>query len=70
MPEANLVPVSSTSDVINLMNTGHKNRAVSSTAMNDRSSRSHRSKFYHTKLLNVFRNSESTNYRCCLLAVV
>ncbi|KAK0600359.1 hypothetical protein LWI29_014130 [Acer saccharum] len=41
VPEANLVPVSSTSDVINLMNLGHKNRAVSSTAMNDRSSRSH-----------------------------
>ncbi|CAI0551689.1 unnamed protein product [Linum tenue] len=41
VPEAVLVPVSSTSDVINLMNTGHKNRAVSATAMNDRSSRSH-----------------------------
>ncbi|XP_019440610.1 PREDICTED: kinesin-like protein KIN-14I isoform X2 [Lupinus angustifolius] len=41
VPDANLVPVSSTSDVINLMNLGHKNRAVGSTAMNDRSSRSH-----------------------------
>ncbi|KAI4301733.1 hypothetical protein L6164_034980 [Bauhinia variegata] len=41
VPDANLIPVSSTSDVINLMNLGHKNRAVSSTAMNDRSSRSH-----------------------------
>ncbi|KAK9919932.1 hypothetical protein M0R45_028505 [Rubus argutus] len=41
VPEANLVPVSSTSDVIYLMNLGHKNRAVGSTAMNDRSSRSH-----------------------------
>ncbi|KAF1869684.1 hypothetical protein Lal_00017259 [Lupinus albus] len=41
VPEANLVPVSTTSDVINLMNLGHKNRAVGSTAMNDRSSRSH-----------------------------
>uniref|UniRef100_A0A2N9IXT2 Kinesin motor domain-containing protein n=1 Tax=Fagus sylvatica TaxID=28930 RepID=A0A2N9IXT2_FAGSY len=41
VPEANLVPVSSTSDVINLMNLGQKNRAVSATAMNDRSSRSH-----------------------------
>ncbi|KAK4424578.1 Kinesin-like protein KIN-14G [Sesamum alatum] len=30
-----------TDDVINLMNLGHKNRAVGSTAMNDRSSRSH-----------------------------
>ncbi|KAE9598156.1 hypothetical protein Lal_00003898 [Lupinus albus] len=41
VPDANLVPVSSTLDVINLMNLGHKNRAVGSTAMNDRSSRSH-----------------------------
>ncbi|KAG9134176.1 hypothetical protein Leryth_019857 [Lithospermum erythrorhizon] len=41
VPDANIVPVSSPSDVINLMNLGHKNRAVGSTAMNDRSSRSH-----------------------------
>ncbi|XVF57555.1 hypothetical protein PTKIN_Ptkin06aG0215200 [Pterospermum kingtungense] len=41
VPEACLVRVSSTSDVINLMNLGQKNRAVSATAMNDRSSRSH-----------------------------
>ncbi|KAK7397136.1 hypothetical protein VNO78_18303 [Psophocarpus tetragonolobus] len=41
VPDANLVPVSCTADVINLMNLGHKNRAVGSTAMNDRSSRSH-----------------------------
>ncbi|KAE9593707.1 putative minus-end-directed kinesin ATPase [Lupinus albus] len=41
VPEASLIPVSSTSDVISLMNLGHKNRAVGSTAMNDRSSRSH-----------------------------
>ncbi|KAG8369128.1 hypothetical protein BUALT_Bualt15G0119000 [Buddleja alternifolia] len=41
VPNANLVPVKSTSDVIYLMNLGLKNRAVSSTAMNDRSSRSH-----------------------------
>ncbi|OIV95085.1 hypothetical protein TanjilG_21475 [Lupinus angustifolius] len=41
VPDASLVPVSSTSDVISLMNFGHKNRAVGSTAMNDRSSRSH-----------------------------
>lgn len=42
VPEANLVPVSSTSDVIQLMNLGQRNRAVSATALNDRSSRSHR----------------------------
>lgn len=41
VPDASLVPVSNTSDVITLMNLGHKNRAVGSTAMNDRSSRSH-----------------------------
>ncbi|KAG1326219.1 Kinesin-like protein KIN-14P [Cocos nucifera] len=41
VPDANLVPVASTSDVIELMNLGQKNRAVCSTAMNDRSSRSH-----------------------------
>lgn len=42
MPDANLVPVSSTYDVIEMMNLGQKNRAVGATAMNDRSSRSHR----------------------------
>ncbi|CAK7340594.1 unnamed protein product [Dovyalis caffra] len=41
VPDASLVPVSSPSDVLNLMNIGHGNRAVSATAMNDRSSRSH-----------------------------
>ncbi|XP_057483379.1 kinesin-like protein KIN-14I isoform X2 [Actinidia eriantha] len=41
VPDANLVQVSSTSDVIDLMNIGQKNRAVGATALNDRSSRSH-----------------------------
>ncbi|KAF8099387.1 hypothetical protein N665_0245s0064 [Sinapis alba] len=41
VPEASLMPVSTTDDVIQLMDLGHMNRAVSSTAMNDRSSRSH-----------------------------
>ncbi|CAE6123196.1 unnamed protein product [Arabidopsis arenosa] len=41
VPEASLEPVSSTDDVIQLMELGQMNRAVSSTAMNDRSSRSH-----------------------------
>ncbi|PSS28845.1 Kinesin-like protein [Actinidia chinensis var. chinensis] len=41
VPDANLVPVYSTDDVIYLMNLGQKNRAVGATAMNDRSSRSH-----------------------------
>ncbi|XP_058770299.1 kinesin-like protein KIN-14I [Vicia villosa] len=41
VPDASLVQVSSTNDVIELMNLGHKNRAVGATALNDRSSRSH-----------------------------
>ncbi|XP_076883583.1 kinesin-like protein KIN-14I [Bidens hawaiensis] len=41
VPEANLVHVSSTYDVIDLMNLGQRNRAVGATALNDRSSRSH-----------------------------
>ncbi|KAJ8749567.1 hypothetical protein K2173_026216 [Erythroxylum novogranatense] len=41
VPDANLVAVSSTSDVIDLMNVGQRNRAVGATALNDRSSRSH-----------------------------
>ncbi|KAG6508435.1 hypothetical protein ZIOFF_033809 [Zingiber officinale] len=41
VPNANLVPVASTSDVMALMNIGQKNRVVGSTALNDRSSRSH-----------------------------
>ena len=45
MPDANLVPVYSTDDVIYLMNLGQKNRAVGATALNDRSSRSHRFNF-------------------------
>ncbi|XP_024167492.1 kinesin-like protein KIN-14I [Rosa chinensis] len=41
VPDANIIRVSSTSDVIDLMNLGHKNRVVGATALNDRSSRSH-----------------------------
>lgn len=42
VPDASLVRVSSTSDIIDLMNIGQRNRAVGATALNDRSSRSHR----------------------------
>ncbi|WVZ08003.1 hypothetical protein V8G54_021349 [Vigna mungo] len=42
VPDASLVPLSSTIDVIELMNLGQRNRAVGATALNDRSSRSHR----------------------------
>ncbi|XP_059659585.1 kinesin-like protein KIN-14I isoform X2 [Cornus florida] len=41
VPDASLVQVKSTSDVIDLMNIGQRNRAVGATALNDRSSRSH-----------------------------
>ncbi|KAG6483979.1 hypothetical protein ZIOFF_060772 [Zingiber officinale] len=49
VPNANLVPVASTSDVMELMNIGHKNRAVGATALNDRSSRSHSCLTVHVK---------------------
>ncbi|GJN38621.1 hypothetical protein PR202_gb27681 [Eleusine coracana subsp. coracana] len=41
VPDATLHPVNSSTDVIELMRTGLANRAVGSTALNDRSSRSH-----------------------------
>lgn len=43
VPDASMQPVKSTADVIRLMDIGHKNRAKGATAMNERSSRSHRS---------------------------
>ncbi|CAL2262264.1 unnamed protein product [Prunus armeniaca] len=41
VPDASMHPVKSTSDVIQLMGLGLKNRVVSATALNERSSRSH-----------------------------
>eukprot|EP00249_Psilotum_nudum_P004000 c17521_g1_i1 orf=388-2586(-) len=41
VPDASMVPVMSTSDVLELMNTGHRNRSFGATAINERSSRSH-----------------------------
>ncbi|KAK4752554.1 hypothetical protein SAY87_021352 [Trapa incisa] len=41
VPDASMHPVRSTSDVMDLMDIGFKNRAVSATSMNERSSRSH-----------------------------
>ncbi|XP_020271774.1 kinesin-like protein KIN-14C isoform X2 [Asparagus officinalis] len=41
VPDASMLPVKSTSDVMELMEFGQSNRAMSSTAMNERSSRSH-----------------------------
>ncbi|RWW26740.1 hypothetical protein GW17_00008863 [Ensete ventricosum] len=47
VPDASMLPVKSTSDVLELMNIGLSNRAVGATALNERSSRSHRFKFCH-----------------------
>ncbi|CAI0540887.1 unnamed protein product [Linum tenue] len=41
VPDASLIRVSSTQDVLDLMRIGHRNRAVGATALNERSSRSH-----------------------------
>ncbi|CAL0335051.1 unnamed protein product [Lupinus luteus] len=41
VPDAFLVPVTCTQDVLDLMRIGQKNRAVGATALNERSSRSH-----------------------------
>lgn len=42
VPDASLHPVNSTDDVLELMTVGLMNRAVGATALNERSSRSHR----------------------------
>lgn len=42
VPDASLVPVTNTEDVLELMRIGQRNRAVGATALNERSSRSHR----------------------------
>lgn len=42
VPDASLHPVKSTDDVLELMSVGLMNRAVGATALNERSSRSHR----------------------------
>ncbi|KAA8527097.1 hypothetical protein F0562_008674 [Nyssa sinensis] len=41
VPDASLIPVKCTQDVLNLMRIGQRNRAVGATALNERSSRSH-----------------------------
>ncbi|WVZ08010.1 hypothetical protein V8G54_021356 [Vigna mungo] len=54
VPDASLVPVSSTIDVIELMNLGQRNRAVGATTLSDRSSRSHRYGVSYSPLVKVF----------------
>ncbi|MCO5564066.1 hypothetical protein L7F22_017722 [Adiantum nelumboides] len=41
VPDASMLPVNSTADVLELIKIGQKNRAVGATALNERSSRSH-----------------------------
>ncbi|WVZ86025.1 hypothetical protein U9M48_032872 [Paspalum notatum var. saurae] len=41
IPDANILPVKCAQDVLDLMKVGQRNRAVGSTALNERSSRSH-----------------------------
>ncbi|KAK4420867.1 Kinesin-like protein KIN-14F [Sesamum alatum] len=41
VPDASLIPVKCTEDVLDLMRIGQRNRAVGATALNERSSRSH-----------------------------
>ncbi|MBA0712662.1 hypothetical protein Golax_011747, partial [Gossypium laxum] len=53
VPEACMHPVISTSDVLDLMDIGFKNRAVSATALNARSSRSHSIVTVHVRGKNV-----------------
>lgn len=46
VPDASRMSVRSTEDVLDLMKVGQKNRAVGATALNERSSRSHRYNFF------------------------
>lgn len=74
VPDASMYPVTSTSDVITLMDIGLQNRAVGSTALNERSSRSHRfffilipgnKKYVFSSALNVV----TLNYMICYAAL-
>ncbi|MCO5552232.1 hypothetical protein L7F22_005744 [Adiantum nelumboides] len=49
VPDASMISVHSTEDVLDLMKMGHRNRAVGATALNDRSSRSHSVLTVHIK---------------------
>ncbi|KAH7315681.1 hypothetical protein KP509_21G061100 [Ceratopteris richardii] len=49
VPDAKLLPVTSTEDVLHLMDLGQSNRAVGATALNERSSRSHSVLTVHAK---------------------
>ncbi|EXB56920.1 hypothetical protein L484_019965 [Morus notabilis] len=53
IPDASMHPVKSTSDVIELMDIGLKNRSVGATALNERSSRSHSCVTVHVRGLDL-----------------
>lgn len=57
MPDAFLVPVTCTRDVLELMRIGQKNRAVGATALNERSSRSHSVLTIHVRGRELVSNS-------------
>ncbi|CAO1945946.1 unnamed protein product [Urochloa humidicola] len=63
VPDASLHPVKSTSDVLELMDIGQTNRAVGSTALNERSSRSHSILTVHVRGMDLKNGSTS---RGCL----
>lgn len=62
VPDASILPVKSTSDVIETMQFGHSNRAMSSTALNERSSRSHSVVTIHVRGVDL--KSGSTTRGC------
>lgn len=63
VPDASLWPVESTSDVLDLMEIGQRNRAVGATALNERSSRSHSVLTVHVQGIDV---SSGAILRGCL----
>ncbi|KAG0483134.1 hypothetical protein HPP92_011218 [Vanilla planifolia] len=63
VPDASMVPVKTTSDVLELMQLGQYNRAVGSTAINERSSRSHSILTVHVRGVDLKTGSTS---RGCL----
>ncbi|GLJ09840.1 hypothetical protein SUGI_0116770 [Cryptomeria japonica] len=62
VPDASVLPVNSTSDGLDLMNSGQKNRTVRSTTLNDRSSHSHSVLTVHVQRTDCV--SECTLHSC------
>eukprot|EP00252_Welwitschia_mirabilis_P005845 TRINITY_DN1644_c0_g1_i1.p1 TRINITY_DN1644_c0_g1~~TRINITY_DN1644_c0_g1_i1.p1 ORF type:complete len:572 (+),score=141.77 TRINITY_DN1644_c0_g1_i1:382-2097(+) len=63
VPDAVIMPVESTSDVLDLMKIGQRNRAVGATALNERSSRSHSVLTVHVQGMDI---SSGAILRGCL----